>query len=154
MTKTIISCYAVMLTMTLSIECKSMEKDALSLPMFITQEYKVTNTSRESISGPIPDQKPTTQIFVEVTRNGKKAYIFYWDGQPYRDLGPMAGKESWQFNFLGEKVNITRTTIFMGQEQEVLVLHHKPNEDTQLMIYSKYMNREEFHEMLSKMRKK
>lgn len=154
MTRTIISCYAAMLTMMLSIECKSMEKDALSLPMFITQEYKVTNTNRKSISGPIPDQKPTTQIFVEVTRNGKKAYIFYWDGPPYRDLGPMAGKESWQFNFLGEKVNITRTTIFMGQEQEVLVLHHKPNKDTQLMIYSKNMNREEFHEMLSKMRKK
>jgi hypothetical protein len=145
---------AVTLTVVLSIGCKSMKKDALSLPMYITQDYLVTNTSRESISSPIPDQRPTTQIFVELTKNDKKAYIFYWDGHPYRDLGPMAEKESWKFKFLGENASVARTTMFMGQEQEVLVLHHKPDENTQLMIYSKNMNKEEFHEMLGKMRKK
>jgi len=146
--------FAMILTLTFPFVCKSMEKNALSLPLTIAHEYKVTNTSRESISGPIPDQQPTTQIFVEVTKNDKKAYIFYWDGHPYRDFGPMAEKESWSFKFFGENANITKTTMFMGQEQEVLVLHHKPDEQAQLMIYSKDMNKEEFHEMLGKIYKK
>ena len=154
MTKSSILCYAMMLAFAILIGCKYMEKDALSLPVSVTQEYKVTNTSRESISSPIPDQKPTTRLFVEITRNDKTAYIFYWDGHPYRDLGPMVKKESWQFKFLGQDVNITRTTMFMGQDQEVFVVHHKPDEYTQLMIYSKDMTKKEFQEMLSKMRKK
>ena len=149
-----IPCYAIMLTLAFSSGCKSMEKDTLSLPLSIAQEYKVTNTSRESISGPIPDQRPTTQFFVEVTRNGKKAYIFYWDGHPYRDLGPMAEQETWQFKFLGEDAQITRTTMFMGKKQEVLVIHYRPDEKTQLMIYSKDMNKDKFHDMLGKMQKK
>ncbi len=150
------TCFAMMLTLTLTfpLVCKSMEKNALSLPISIAQEYKVTNTGRESIFGPIPDQKPTTEIFVEVTRSDKKAYIFYSDGHPYRDHGPMVEKESWHFKFLGEDVKIKRTTMFMGREQEVLVVHHRPDEKTWLMIYSKDMNKEEFHEMLGKMRRK
>ena len=150
------TCFAMMLTLTLTFPfvCKSMEKDTLSLPISIAQEYNVTNTSRESISGPIPDQKPTTQIFIEVTRDNKKAYIFYWDGHLYRDLGPMAEKESWHFKFLGEDAKITRTTMFMGKEQEVLVVHHRPDEKTRLMIYSKDMDKEEFQELLGKMRRK
>jgi hypothetical protein len=108
----------------------------------------------QSIASPIPDQTPTTQIFVELTKNEKKAYIYYWDGYPYRDLGPMSEKESWQCEFLGEKVSVTQTTMFMGQEQEVLVLHYRPDTNTQLMIYSKDMNKDEFIEMLSKMHKK
>lgn len=148
------TCFAMMIVLTFPFVCKSMEKDALSLPLTIAQEYIVTNTSKESLPGPIPDQNPTTQIFVEVTRSEKKAYIFYWDGHPHRDLGPMVEKESWQFKFLGGDVNVTRTSMFMGQEQEVLVVHHRPDEKTQLMIYSKDMNKDEFHEMLGKMRGK
>ena len=138
----------------ISIQCKSLGKDALSLPLSIAQEYKVTNTSKESIASPIPNQTPTTQIFVELTKNEKKAYIYYWDGHPYRDLGPMSEKESWQCEFLGELASVTQTTMFMGQEQEILVLQYKPDTNTRLMIYSKDMNKAEFHEMLGKMHKK
>lgn len=141
-------------TAVFSIGCKSMEKDKLSLPVYISQEFSVMNTTTDRVSNPIPDQKPTTQTFVEVTKEEKKAYIFYWGGPSMRDLGPMAAKESWQHKFLGEEASVTRTKMFMGQEQEVLVLHHKPTKDTQLMIYSKDMNKDEFHEMLDKMRKK
>lgn len=142
------------LTVLFPFGCKSMEKDALSLPIIIGQEYEVTNTRKKSIASPISEEKPTTQIFVEVTKSEKKAYIFYWDGHTIRDLGPMAEKDSWLYKFLGEDASITRTTMFMGQEQEVLVLHHKPDKDTQLMIYSKDMNKEEFQEMLGKLCKK
>ena len=131
-----------------------MANDALSLPISIAQDYQVTRSSKESISSPIPDQKPTTQIHVEVTKNGKIAHIFYWNGHPYRDLGPMVEEESWQYKFLGEEARVTRTVMFIGQEQRVLVVHLKPDKKTQLMIYSKDMNKEEFHEMLNKMRKK
>jgi len=91
---------------------------------------------------------------VEVTRDEKKAYIFFWDGRPHRDLGPMEVKETWRFRFLGEDASIMRTSIFMGREQEVLVLHHKPDNNRQLMISSKDMNKQEFQEMLGKMRRK
>jgi hypothetical protein len=148
------ACFAIMITITFPFVSKSMGKDILSLPLMIAEEYMVTNTSRESIPGPISDQNPTTQIFVEVTRNEKKAYIFYWEGHPRRDLGPLVAKASWQFRFLGEDVNVTMTSMFMGQEQEVLVVHHRPDRKTQLMIYSKDMNKDEFHEMLGKMRRK
>ena len=148
------ACFALMIALTFPFVCKSMEKDPLSLPFTIAEEYMVTNTSKESLPGPISDQNPTTQIFVEVTRCEKKAYIFYWDGHPHRNLGPMAEKESWQFKFLGEVGNVTRTSMFMGQEQEVLVVHLRYDDKTQLMIYSKDMNKDEFHEMLGKMRRK
>jgi len=66
----------------------------------------------------------------------------------------MVEEASWQYKFLGEEARVTRTVMFMGQEQRVLVVHLKPDKKTQLMIYSKDMNKEEFHEMLNKMRKK
>ena len=111
----------VILFIVLYVGCKSLPNDALSLPISIPPEYQVTNTSRDSISSWIPNQRATIEIFVELARNDKKAYIFYWDGYPFRDYGPMVERESWKFEFLGEDAFIRRTTIFMGVEQEVLV---------------------------------
>lgn len=147
-------CFILTITVSLSFGCRSTANDALSLPISIAQDYQVTKSSKESISSPIPDQKPTAQIHVEVTKNGKIAHILYWNGRPYRDLGPLVEEESWQYKFLGEEARITRTVMFMGQEQRVLVVHFKSDKKTQLMIYSKDMNKEEFHGMLNKMRKK
>lgn len=146
--------YALILTFVFSIICIATEKDVLELPFSIGTEYTVTKTGRDSINSPIPGAKPTTQITVEVTRDDKKAHIFYWDGTPLRDLGPMEKKESWPVKFLGEDAKISRTSIFMGQQQEVLVLHCKLDKYTPLMIYSKDMTKEEFNEMLGKMRRK
>lgn len=134
--------------------CKTMGKDTSSLPLTIAEKYKVTNTSKESISGPIPDQKPTTQVFVELTGNEKKAYLFYWDGTPYRDLGPMSELESWKTEFMDGEASVTRTKMFMGQEQEVLVLHHKLTQTERVMVYSSDMNRDEFHELLRNIQQK
>jgi hypothetical protein len=130
------------------------EAEALPFPIAVPQEYRITNTIEEKISSPIPNQKPTTQVFVEVTKGDKKAYIFYWDGPVLRDLGRMVAAQSWKHKFLGEDASVSRATVFMGQEQEALVLHHKPDKDTQLMIYSKDMTKGEFHEMLNKISRK
>lgn len=133
---------------------KMMAQDMSALPVVISPEYKVTAISEESLSSPIPGQKPTRQIFVELTRLNRVAYLFYWDGYPFRDLGPMVEKESWTTDFLDGQANITRTTRFMGREQEILVLHYQTPKNERLMIYSKDMTEEEFQEMLSKIRLK
>lgn len=147
-----ITIYALMLIAAVSAVCKAEKTDMLELPFSIDPNYNVTRVSRENLPNPIPEAEPTAQITVEVTRNAKKALIFYWDGPPVRDLGPMMKKESWPAKFLGKDATITQTSFFMGQKQEVLVLHCKLSKYTPVMIYSKNMSREEFEEMLASMR--
>jgi hypothetical protein len=60
----------------------------------------------------------------------------------------MAKEESWPVEFLGKDVKVTKTTMFMGQKQEVLVLQCNLDKSALLMIYSKDMTKEEFHDML------
>ena len=156
MIKTKIMCYALTLALVSAFLCRAAEKYLLELPFSVGPEYTVTRTSRDSIRSPIPDGEPTTQIIIEVTKDGKEALIFYWDSHPppHRDLGPMVKKESWPATFLGEDATITRTSLFMGRKQEVLVLHCKLDKYAPVMIYSKDMAKEEFHEMLGKMHRK
>jgi len=138
----------------MTLGARTVEEDISPLPIEIAAEYKVTNITREGISSPIPEQKPITQLHMVLARNEKKAYLFFWDGFPWRDFGPMQEHESWKAMFLDGEVRIIRTTMFMGQQQEVLVLHHQFPENGRLMIYSKDMSKDEFHEMLSTMQKK
>jgi len=133
---------------------RTVEEDMSSLPIEIAEEYKVRNVTREGISSPIPGQKPVTQLYMVLARSEKEAYLFYWDGLPWRDFGPMQEHESWTAKFLDGEVKIVRTTMFMGEQKEVLVLHHKFPKNGRLMIYSKDMSKDEFHEMLSTMYKK
>ena len=110
--KTKILWCAVLLASSLSIESKSVGKDALLLPFSIAQEYHITKRSQENIISPIPDQKPTTKQVVEVAKNDKKAYIFYWVGYPQRNLGPMVKKESWPLKFLGEDAKLQNRCFY------------------------------------------
>lgn len=135
-------------------ESRSMGKDASSLPFTIAKIYTVSNKTIDSLSGPIPGQKPTTRKSFELTRDAKKAYFFYWDGPPFRDLGPMSELESWKTDFMSGEARVTKTKMFMGQKQEVLVLHHKLTKTERLMVYSKDMDRDEFHELLRSIRPK
>lgn len=127
---------------------KAAEKGVLELPFSIGPEYIVTRTSRKSIPSPIPDAEPTRQITIEVAKEQKKAHIFYWNGSLVPDLGPLVKEESWPVKFLGKDAKVTKTTMFMGQTQEVLVLHCDLDKSAPLMIYSKDMTKEEFHDML------
>ena len=125
-----------------------MDENIVALPILIDDGYSVVKTNKESITAIIPGQKPITQIVVEVVKNNKKAYIFFWDGNPPRDLGQMVAKTSWQHRFLGEDVIIVKTVIFMGEKQEVLVLHHDLLKAGRMLIYSKEMDKDAFHELL------
>jgi hypothetical protein len=144
---------ALMLIVAVCFACKAEKINAVELPFSISPEYTVTRTSRESIPSPIPIAKPTTQLSVEITKDAKKASILYWDGHPARDLGPMVEKDSWSVTFLGKDATIAQTSVFMGHRNEVLVLHSKLD-NTWVMIYSEDMTKEEFNEMLTKLRKK
>lgn len=146
--------YALMLIAAISADCIAEQTGMLKLPFSIDPNYNVTRVNGKSLPSLIPEAKPTSQFTIEVTRNGKKAFIFYWDGPPVRDLGPMAKKESWPVKFLGKDATITETSLFMGQKQEVLVLHCKLSKYTPVMIYSRDMSREEFDEMLASIRMK
>jgi len=124
------------------------------LPIVISEEYQVRNVTREGIASQIPEQKPATQLSMVLTRHEKEAHLFFWEGFPLRDLGPMQEQESWETTFLEGNAHVIRTTMFMGQQEEVLVLHYQVAEKARLMIYSKDMSKEEFHEMLNSMQRK
>lgn len=145
---------AIVVSGMMTLGARTVEEGTSPLPIEFAAEYDVTNIRRESIPSPIPEQKPVAQLNMVLSRNEKEAYIFFWDGMPLRDLGPLQEQESWKTNFLGGESSVIRTTMFMGQQQEVLVLHHQFAENGRLMIYSKDMSKDEFHEMLSKMSKK
>ena len=140
--------YVLMLAVLLPFTGKAAEEAALELPFSIGPEYTVTRTGRKSIPNPIPDAEPTRQVTVEVARDHKKAHIFYWVGRPVRDLGPMVKEESWPVEFLRKDAKVIKTTRFMGQKQEVLVLQCNFEKSALLMIYSRDMTKEEFHDML------
>ncbi len=130
-----------------------MAEDTRVLPLTISEKYTVANIKEESIFGPIPGKKPTTQVYMEITGNEKKAYLIYWDGTPSRDLGPMLEIDSWNTVFMGGETRVTKTKMFMGQEQEVLVLHYKISRTERLMVYSSDMNKDEFHELIGNIKR-
>jgi hypothetical protein len=145
---------AIVLSGIMTLGVRAMKDESSSLPIEIDAEYRVTNMARENIASPIPDQNPIVQLSMILTRNEKEAYLFFWDGSPLRDFGPMKEQESWETTFLDGNAYVIRTTMFMGQQQEVLVLHSQFSEKGRLMIYSKDMSKEEFHEMLNAMQRK
>jgi hypothetical protein len=146
--------YTILLTLALPFLSLAAERNVWALPFSIGPEYTVTRTSRDSIPSPIPGAEPTTQITVEIAKEAKRALIFCWNGPSHRDLGPMTKKASWPVKFLGNDATLTKTGMFMGQRQEVLVLHSSLDGDKSVMIYSKHMTKEEFTDMLGKMSRK
>ena len=146
--------YTLLLALALPFLSSAAERDIWELPFSIGPEYTITRTSRDSIPSPIPGAEPTAQITVEIVKDAKKALIFCWSGPSHRDLGPMTKKASWPVKFLGNDATLTKTAMFMGQKQEVLVLHSNLDGDKPVMIYSKDMTSEEFNHMLGKMNRK
>ena len=65
----------------------------------------------------------------------------------------MASAESWPVSVLETGGKITRTSMFHGSKQEVLVLHVKLDKpESNLMIYSPDMSQESFTEMVQNLR--
>jgi len=128
-----------------------MQEEVRCLPITIPDGYSVSNASKECIAGPIPGQEPTTQVWLELKGRKRTAFLYYWDGTPFRDLGPMTEGESWPTEFLGQNVRVVKTKVFMGQEQEALVVHCHISDSERWMICSTDMNKDEFHELLGGM---
>jgi hypothetical protein len=89
--------------------------------------------------------------------------VWNWEGTGERELrltvwkprapypgGPMQAAETWTEHIAGEEVSVTRTSLFFGLSQEVLVLHLNLVEPrAQVLFYASHLVRAEFSAILS-----
>lgn len=84
---------------------------------------------------------------------GKDLYLFLYEPYPDRDGGPMVEAESWPVSLLGQSTKLIETSLFFGSTKRVLVAHRGLAEpESQLMIYSPNLEREEFETILGLVR--
>jgi hypothetical protein len=127
------------------------ELDVKQVPLTIPEGFEVLDGRTEEIRGPIPEQPPTTEHSARLKRGEAEVFLFHWVGFPFRDYGPMAPQESWTATVAGQQAKITRTRVFMGQEQEVLVAHFDLPSDHHFMIYTKTLDRPAFEAFLGQL---
>ena len=77
-------------------------------------------------------------------------FLFTWDGFPTRDRGPMQAVESWTLAIDTSEAKVSRTSLFFGQAQEVLVAHFEGPAPAKrrYMIYTKRPDRGAFEALL------
>lgn len=119
----------------------------------LSPEWQQTRTGCETVDvtiGP-PGQKAEECTAAWTREGGAELYAFVWKPFPPRDGGPMVAVEEMKGSLLGEDITITRTSMFFGTEQEVLVagLGTKTPEEAQILIYARNLSPEEFQFILS-----
>lgn len=120
-----------------------------SLKFQLPEEYVEISKKKDQINSRIPDQPPTIEHVISFQNSaGRNVYLFFWQGFPWRDYGPMVKKKSYPVNIAGKETSMIRTKQFMGSDQEVLVVHFKLNNDENLMIYTPDMKPNEFKKFL------
>ena len=111
--------------------------------------------TRESDPSPIPGAAPSVEYFRSYGDGGEPfLFLFTWDGMPSRDRGPMQAAESWKLSVAGLEVQVSRTSVFFGQGQEVLVAHFEGPAPAKrrYMIYTKRVDRPAFEAFLQGIR--
>jgi len=121
-----------------------------SLHFKLPTGYFEISKREDKIASFIPDQTPTTEYFFSFQNSsGKKLYLFYWQGFPWRDYGPMSIKKTFTAKIGNITYKIILTSMFMGDKQEVLVTHYQlPNND-RFMVYSPDIKLKEFKKFIS-----
>ena len=121
----------------------------ISLP----ETFVAAENRKSSIPSPIPDGPTTTEHFFSFeNKQGDKLTLFYWEGYPYRDYGPMSEKRSFPFSVAGQDTKIIQTEMFMGITQEVLVAHRMIPPNDRFMIFSTALDLGQFKSLLSTIR--
>jgi hypothetical protein len=111
--------------------------------------YIEVTRKKDQIASQIPKQAPTTEHFIRFERkSGEKLYLFYWQGFPWRDYGPMSVKASYPITIAEQQSKILRTDVFMGEKKEVLVVHFQLPNDDRAMIFSPDLELEAFKKFL------
>lgn len=108
---------------------------------------QMSNTS-EPMEGLIPGTRVVEDAAHWQSPEGD-LYGFCFRPYPARDRGPMVAVESWKVEVAGTTAELSRTSMFFGVEQEVLVAHWK-TEEAQWMFYSPNLSRGSFEEILSR----
>ena len=111
--------------------------------------YKEVSKRREDIPSRIPGEPSTTERVLSFEGPyGETVYVWYWEGFPWRDYGPMSEKKSYSVSLLNRPAKVIRTKIFMGTEQTVWVVHCELSENDRLMVYTPNMTLDEFKKFL------
>ena len=120
--------------------------------VFLSPEMEQVRQYSETREGLIPGSE-VVEHFAHWSGPEGELYAFLWEPYPDRDGGPMASAESWPVSVLDTEGQVSRTSMFQGSEREVLVLHAKLSKpDSNLMIYSPDMSRENFTKMAQNLR--
>lgn len=115
----------------------------------------VGDDTRESVASPIPGAAPSVEHFRSYGDGGAPfLFLFTWDGFPTRDRGPMKAVESWTIMVDSSEANVSRTSLFFGQAQEVLVAHFEGPAPARrrYMMYTKRLDRGAFEALLQGIR--
>ncbi|MCL2777970.1 MAG: hypothetical protein FWD73_08195 [Polyangiaceae bacterium] len=85
---------------------------------------------------------------------GQRLLFFAWDGMPLHDRGPMVAAEKWKVRIDSVEANVSRTSLFFGRKQEVLVAHFKGPSPArrQYMIYTTRVDKAAFDALLAGIR--
>ena len=117
----------------------------------LSPEWEQTRTGCETVdvtAGP-PGQKGE-ECTAAWKKGGAELYAFVWKPFPPRDGGPMVAAEEMKGSLLGEDITVTRTSMFFGTEQEVLVAGLGTKDpEAQILIYARNLSPEEFQIILS-----
>ena len=120
-----------------------------TLNIELPEHFTEVDRTEETIASPIPDAPGITERFISFrTDEDKRFFVFYWQGTPARDLGPMSETNSFPGELAGIPVRIVQTDMFMGTEQEVLAVHCKLSDRDRIMAYSPDMTLAEFQAAL------
>lgn len=111
----------------------------------------VVDDTRDQVPSPIPEAAPSVEYFRSYRDGGEPhLFLFTWDGFPTRDRGPMQAVESWTLAIDTSEAKVSRTSLFFGQAQEVLVAHFEGPAPAKrrYMIYTKRPDRGAFEALL------
>ena len=129
---------------------KSKTYEIGSLIFQLPEGYVEISRKKDKINSHIPDQPPTIEHVISFQNTaGRNVYLFFWQGFPWRDYGPMVKNRSYPVKVAKQETVMIQTKQFMGTDQEVLVVHCKLNEDERLMIYTTDMEPDEFRKFLN-----
>jgi len=117
--------------------------------------FTLKDSTEEKVASPIPGAPPTVEHFRSfVNAAGQGLYLFYWDGIPVRDRGPMVVAEKWETTVGGEKATISLTSTFFGKAQRVLAAHFAgpPPARNRYLIYTTLIDKAAFETLLGSAR--
>jgi hypothetical protein len=96
-----------------------------------------------------PPGEMTQECSATWTKGAAELTVIVWTPVVARDGGPMESVEDEKGKLLGKDVLVSRTKIFMGTEQEVLVTSLELTEPkAQILVFAKGTTPEEFQALL------